>query len=94
MVKALKTAARRPTLAYIASWFMACAWILVMPGPGLAQAYPDGKPIKFISGAGPGSASDIIARAVAEAFRSELGVPVIVPLATFHFAWTSSETLP
>jgi hypothetical protein len=51
MVKALQTAARRPTLAYIASWFMACAWILVMPGPGLAQAYPDGKPIKFISGA-------------------------------------------
>ncbi len=42
-----------------------------------AQAFPS-KPIKLISGASAGSASDIIARAVAEKLQAEFGVPVLV----------------
>ena len=42
-----------------------------------AQAFPS-KPIKLISGATAGSASDIIARSIAEKLQSEFGVSVIV----------------
>lgn len=43
----------------------------------MAQVFPS-KPIKLISGATAGSASDIIARAIAEKLQNELGVSVIV----------------
>jgi tripartite-type tricarboxylate transporter receptor subunit TctC len=42
-----------------------------------AQAFP-GKPIRLISGASPGSASDIIARAVGEKLQAEFGVAVVI----------------
>jgi tripartite-type tricarboxylate transporter receptor subunit TctC len=44
---------------------------------GFAQAFPS-KPIKLISGATAGSASDIIARSIAEKLQNEFGVSVIV----------------
>ena len=42
-----------------------------------AQAFPS-KPIKLISGASAGSASDVIARAVAEKLQAEFGVAVVI----------------
>jgi tripartite-type tricarboxylate transporter receptor subunit TctC len=42
-----------------------------------AQAFP-GKPIRLISGASAGSASDIIARAVGEKLQAEFGVAVVI----------------
>ena len=42
-----------------------------------AQTFPS-KPIKLISGATAGSASDIIARSIAEKLQNEFGVPVFV----------------
>jgi tripartite-type tricarboxylate transporter receptor subunit TctC len=44
---------------------------------GFAQSFPS-KPIKLISGATAGSASDIIARSIAEKLQNEFGVSVIV----------------
>jgi tripartite-type tricarboxylate transporter receptor subunit TctC len=44
---------------------------------GFAQAFPS-KTIKLISGATAGSASDIIARSIAEKLQNEFGVSVIV----------------
>jgi tripartite-type tricarboxylate transporter receptor subunit TctC len=50
----------------------------LLPGESAsAQTYPDGRPIRLVSGAAPGSATDIVGRAVGETFRSALGVPVI-----------------
>ncbi len=45
--------------------------------PALAQSFPN-RPIKLISGATPGSASDIVARSVAEKLQAEFGVTVLV----------------
>ena len=45
--------------------------------PALAQGFPS-RPIKLISGATPGSASDIVARSVAEKLQAEFGVTVLV----------------
>ena len=47
------------------------------PLNGSAQTFPS-KPIKLISGATAGSASDIIARSIAEKLQNEFGVPVFV----------------
>jgi tripartite-type tricarboxylate transporter receptor subunit TctC len=44
---------------------------------GFAQAFPS-KPVKLLSGASAGSASDIIGRAVAEKLQAELGVSVVM----------------
>ena len=51
----------------------------LMCGAAHAQnaGFPN-KPIKLISGASPGSASDIIARAVGEKLQAEFGVPVVI----------------
>ena len=44
-----------------------------------AQTAPfPSRPIKLISGASPGSASDLIARAVGEKLQAEFGVPVVI----------------
>src|SRR6266487_2224122 len=64
------------TFAGITFLLMVCISMLLPGGSGSAQTYPDGKPIRLVSGAAPGSATDIVGRAVGEAFRSELGVPV------------------
>jgi tripartite-type tricarboxylate transporter receptor subunit TctC len=63
--------------ARITFLLMVCISMLLPGGSGSAQIYPDGKLIRLVSGAAPGSATDIVGRAVGEAFRSELGVPVI-----------------
>jgi len=47
------------------------------PLKGAAQTFPS-KPIKLISGATAGSASDIIARSIAEKLQGEFGVSVFV----------------
>jgi tripartite-type tricarboxylate transporter receptor subunit TctC len=47
------------------------------PLNGSTQTFPS-KPIKLISGATAGSASDIIARSIAEKLQNEFGVPVLV----------------
>lgn len=47
------------------------------PLNGPSQTFPS-KPIKLISGATAGSASDIIARSIAEKLQNEFGVPVLV----------------
>ena len=73
-----QNSAARRTFARIAALLMACIPMVMVSDPGSAQTYPNGRPIKLVSGAAPGSASDIVGRAVGEAFRSELGVPVIL----------------
>jgi tripartite-type tricarboxylate transporter receptor subunit TctC len=50
---------------------------LATPLAGFAQAFP-GKPVRLLSGASAGSASDIIGRAVAEKLQAELGVSVVM----------------
>jgi tripartite-type tricarboxylate transporter receptor subunit TctC len=51
--------------------------VLAMPQQALAQAWP-AKTIRLVSGASPGSASDLVGRAVSEKIQAELGVPVIL----------------
>ena len=63
--------------ARITFLLMVCISMLLPGGSGSAQTYPDGKPIRLVSGAAPGSATDIVGRAVGVTFRSELGVPVM-----------------
>lgn len=55
---------------------LALAMCLLAP-TACAQAYPN-RPIKLVSGATAGSASDVIGRAVAEKLQSELGVTVLM----------------
>jgi tripartite-type tricarboxylate transporter receptor subunit TctC len=50
---------------------------LAAPGIALAQAFPS-KTVRLISGVTPGSASDTMARIVAEKMSTSLGQPVIV----------------
>lgn len=78
MERPLQTFASRRAFAHIACLLMACIPMLAISASGSAQTYPNGRLIKLVSGAAPGSASDIVGRAVGEAFRSELGVPVIL----------------
>ena len=59
---------------------MSAALALLAAGaavPAHAQAYPT-KPIKIVVGFPAGSATDVIARVVAEHLRAKLGQPVIV----------------
>src|SRR5882724_933899 len=77
MEKSLQSSVCRRKFARITFLLMACIWMLVPDESGWAQTFPNGKPIRLVSGAAPGSASDIVGRAVGEMFRSELGVPVI-----------------
>jgi len=78
MEKPLQTSVYHRMFARITFLLVACTSMLVPDESGWAQTYPNGKPIRLVSGAGPGSASDIVGRAVGETFRSELGVPVIL----------------
>ena len=77
MQKPLQSLVCRRRFACITFSLIACISMLVPDQSGWAQTFPDGKPIRLVSGAAPGSATDIVGRAVGEMFRSELGVPVI-----------------
>jgi tripartite-type tricarboxylate transporter receptor subunit TctC len=72
-----QTSVCRRMFARIMFFLMTCISMLVLNESGSAQTYPHGRPIKLVSGAAPGSATDIVGRAVGETFRSELDVPVI-----------------
>ncbi|MBA2964435.1 MULTISPECIES: Bug family tripartite tricarboxylate transporter substrate binding protein [Ramlibacter] len=57
---------------------LACA---PLAAAGLARAQPapfPSRPVKLLSGATAGSASDVIARAVGEKLQAEFGVPVVI----------------
>jgi tripartite-type tricarboxylate transporter receptor subunit TctC len=56
---------------------MVCSWMLMPDESASAQTYPNGRPIRLVSGAAPGSATDIVGRVIGETIRSDLGVPVI-----------------
>ncbi|HET7730142.1 MAG TPA: tripartite tricarboxylate transporter substrate binding protein [Usitatibacter sp.] len=53
------------------------AALLAVSGAAPAQPYPS-KPVKIIVGFAPGSATDILARVVAEAFGRSMGQPFVV----------------
>ena len=69
MEKPLQTSICRRMFARITFLLIACISMLVPNGSGSAQTYPNGKLIKLVSGAAPGSATDIVGRAVGEAFK-------------------------
>ena len=53
------------------------AALLALAGPAAAQQYPT-KPVKIIVGFAPGSATDILARLVADHFSRSMGQPFVV----------------
>ncbi|MBN9427764.1 MAG: tripartite tricarboxylate transporter substrate binding protein [Burkholderiales bacterium] len=65
---------RRPLLATaLAAVLLACGAAL----PAAAQTFPS-KPIQMVVSAPPGSAPDVIARLLADQYRTRLGQPVVV----------------
>lgn len=69
---------KTPSFTSRRQWMLATTSLLaVLTAPAAAQGFPN-RPVKLISGATAGSASDIIARAVAEKIQAELGQPVVV----------------
>lgn len=75
MTISISSFAFRRLLARMA-WVLAAAPLL-LHSAAQAQSFP-GKPIKLLSGASAGSASDIVARAIGEKLQAELGVPVVI----------------
>jgi tripartite-type tricarboxylate transporter receptor subunit TctC len=57
---------------------LAAAALAMMAAPGLAQSYPDGKPIEMTTLFGAGSASTTTARKLADGMSKILGAPVPV----------------
>jgi tripartite-type tricarboxylate transporter receptor subunit TctC len=66
----------RRTFWHVLLWV--AAWTLVSTPEAAPQTYPDGRLIRLVAGAGAGSASDLIARALGETLKSELGVTILV----------------
>src|SRR3954467_8027576 len=61
----------------IRAWLVAFASILSIASASAQSSYPD-KPVRFIVGFTPGSATDITARIFAQKFTEAWGVPVVV----------------
>ncbi len=74
---ALQRGARASTTRRAALAVLSAVCLSPVVAQAQAQAYPN-RPIKLISGATAGSASDIVARSVAEKLQAELGVSVVV----------------
>ena len=74
MTRWLLTRGRAIPLTYVLLFSIGLG---LTPLNGSSQTFPS-KPIKLISGATAGSASDIIARSIAEKLQNEFGVPVLV----------------
>lgn len=74
MTRWLLTRGRAIHLTYV---LLCSIGLGLTPLNGSTQTFPS-KPIKLISGATAGSASDIIARSIAEKLQNEFGVPVLV----------------
>jgi len=74
---ALQRGARASTTRRAALAVLSAVCLSPVVAQAQAQAYPN-RPIKLISGATAGSASDIVARSVAERLQAELGVSVVV----------------
>jgi len=62
---------------WMTGYSLLAALTISLPLSLQAQNFPN-RPIKLISGATAGSASDIVARSVAEKLQAEFGVPVVV----------------
>src|SRR5262245_13572073 len=60
-----------------ASRFLAAIAAIAFSGAAFAQAYP-AKPVKIIVGFAPGSATDILARVVADHFSKAMGQPFVI----------------
>jgi tripartite-type tricarboxylate transporter receptor subunit TctC len=58
-------------------WFLLCALLLGPAGAANAQSWP-ARPVKIIVPTGPGAATDIIARLMADSVTRGLGQPVVV----------------
>jgi tripartite-type tricarboxylate transporter receptor subunit TctC len=75
-MQALHAFARQRRLLALALALVLGAALLV---PGRAHAeFPDGKPVKIVVGFGPGTGSDLQARALADVLARELGTAVII----------------
>ena len=57
--------------------FLICALLLGVAGEASAQSWP-ARPIKLIVPTGPGAATDVIARLMADSVTRKLGQPVVV----------------
>jgi tripartite-type tricarboxylate transporter receptor subunit TctC len=58
-------------------WSLSSVLLLALVASAHAQTYPS-KPIRFITGGGPGSGIDLVARSVGETLSKSLGQPVII----------------
>ncbi len=65
------------TIAGRLAAFTALAWVMVTTPLQAADGYPV-KPVRFIVGPGPGSGTDVVARAIAHKLTERLGQSVIV----------------
>ncbi|MCX7311938.1 MAG: tripartite tricarboxylate transporter substrate-binding protein [Alphaproteobacteria bacterium] len=63
--------------AMIRFWFLLCALLLGPIGAVYAQSWP-ARPIKIIVPTGPGAATDVMARLMADSVTRGLGQPVVV----------------
>ena len=74
------------TTAMAVTTFLPAAWAQTAPNVG----FPN-KPIRLVSGASAGSASDVVARSISNALQNDLGVSVVVETAPARGAWSRRD---